>query len=238
MSVTSFKIWLQTHPDPRYRQLFCWLKSIRSAGLPTPHWFNVGLFHLVQSVLITFHALMRIVIYTPAFKGRTKQCGQQLYLYGGLPFVSGPLALTIGRQCRISGKTTFSGRVQSKETMLHIGDNVDIGWQSTIAVGKKIIIEDNVRIASGAFIFGYSGHSLDATQRALGMADDDANVGDITIKRDAWIGTNVTVCPNVTIGQGCIVGTGSVVTHDLPDFTVAVGNPAKIVRYIKEQDYA
>ncbi|EGU44459.1 acetyltransferase [Vibrio ichthyoenteri ATCC 700023] len=238
MSVSSLKIWLQTHPDPRYRKLFQWLKTARAADLPTPRWWNVSLFHTVQTLSQIVHTVMRVLIHTPAFKGRTRRCGKQLYLYGGIPFVSGPIEITIGNQCRISGHTTFSGRSQTKQPALIVGNNVDIGWQSTIAVGKKVVIEDNVRIASGAFIFGYSGHALDAQLRAQGAADDDANVGDVTIKRDAWIGTNVTICPNVTVGEGTIVGTGSVVTHDLPDFVVAVGNPAKVVRYLKEQNYA
>lgn len=238
MSVASLKIWLQTHPNPRYQRLFEWLKQARATGVPTPRLFNVAMFHLVQFFSLVSQTILRLFVYTPAFKGRTTQCGKQLYLYGGIPFVSGPLTLRIGHQCRISGHTTFSGRVQSGQPELLIGNNVDVGWQSTIAVGKTIVIEDNVRIASGAFIFGYSGHALDAQLRAQGSPDDDANVGDITIKRDAWIGTNVTICPNVTIGEGTIVGTGSVVTHDLPDFVVAVGNPARVVRHLKEQDYA
>ncbi|KII79400.1 acyltransferase [Vibrio renipiscarius] len=238
MSVTSLKIWLQTHPDPRCQKLFQLLKSARSAGLPTPRFINVILLHLVQSISMVLNTALRVFIYTPAFKGRAAQCGRQLYLYGGLPFTSGPLTIEIGNQCRISGRTTLSGRVQSASPTLIVGDNVDIGWQTTIAVSGKVVIEDNVRIASGAFIFGYSGHSRDAEQRALGAPDEEENTGDIIIKRDAWIGTNVTICPNVTIGEGCIVGTGSVVTQNLADFTVAVGNPARVVRHLKEQHYA
>ncbi|MDA0147612.1 DapH/DapD/GlmU-related protein [Vibrio sp. LaRot3] len=238
MSATQFKIWLQTHPNPRFRSLFTLLKRVRSAGLPTPQWLNKLMYSIYQIVSMFWQTFLRVAFFTPTFKGRLAQFGSGLYLYGGIPLVTGPLSIKLGDHCRVSGQTTFSGRVQTEQPRLIIGNNVDIGWQNTIAVGSQVIIEDNVRIASGAFIFGYSGHSLDAQLRAEGMPDEESNIGDILIKRDAWLGTNVTVRPNVTIGQGTIVAAGSVVTRDLPDFVVAAGNPAKVVRQLKEQTHA
>lgn len=238
MSATQFKIWLQTHPNPRFRSLFTLLKRARSAGLPTPQWLNKLMYSVYQIVSMLWQTFLRVVFFTPIFKGRLAQFGRGLYLYGGVPLITGPLSIKLGDHCRVSGQATFSGRVQTKQPRLIIGNNVDIGWQNTIAVGSQVIIEDNVRIASGAFIFGYSGHSLDSQLRAEGMPDEESNIGDILIKRDAWLGTNVTVRPNVTIGQGTIVAAGSVVTRDLPDFVVAAGNPAKVVRQLKEQTHA
>ncbi|MBA5763546.1 acyltransferase [Vibrio sp. 404] len=235
MSVATLKIWLQNHPNPRYRSLFHWLKRTRAQGIPTPRWFNVGLGYLYQSSTTLWQTLLRLLIHTPVFKGRLMQCGKRLYLYGGVPYIAGPLTIVVGDDCRISGQTTFTGRTQSASPCLEIGNNVDVGWQSTFAIGQRIVLQDNVRIAGRAFLFGYSGHSLDAEQRAIGAPDDDSDVGDIIIKRNAWLGTNVTVCPNVTIGEGTVVGSGSVVTRDLPDFVVAVGNPARVVRNLKEQ---
>ncbi|WP_194435653.1 acyltransferase [Vibrio fluminensis] len=238
MSVATFKIWLQNHPNPRFRHLFLWLKRIRAQGLPTPQVYNVAIRYLHSAIAGVWHTSLRLLIQTPAFKGRLNQCGKNLYLFGGVPYVSGPLSISVGDNCRISGHTTFSGRSQTENPSLEIGNNVDVGWQNTIAVGKRIVLEDNVRLAGGVFLFGYSGHATDAKARATGAPDDDVDVGDIIIKRDAWLGTNVTVCPNVTIGQGTIVGTGSVVTHDLPDFVVAVGNPARVVHHLKESHHA
>jgi acetyltransferase-like isoleucine patch superfamily enzyme len=57
--------------------------------------------------------------------------------------------------------------------------------------------------------------------------------GPIVIKDDAWLGTGVIVMPNITIGVGAVVGAGSVVTKDVPDFTVVAGNPAQIIRRIE-----
>ncbi|RYO81392.1 hypothetical protein DL766_001797 [Monosporascus sp. MC13-8B] len=54
----------------------------------------------------------------------------------------------------------------------------------------------------------------------------------VTIGDDCWIGGNVTIMPGVTIGKGCTVGAGSVVTKDIPDFSVAVGSPARVVKKV------
>ncbi|KAF7857198.1 hypothetical protein EAF04_009439 [Stromatinia cepivora] len=58
----------------------------------------------------------------------------------------------------------------------------------------------------------------------------------ITIGEDCWFGGSVTVCPGVTIGRGCTIGAGSVVTKDIPDFHVVAGNPARIIRKIEPKE--
>lgn len=58
----------------------------------------------------------------------------------------------------------------------------------------------------------------------------------IVIGDDYWFGANVVVCPGVTIGNGCVIGAGSVVTKDIPNRTFAAGVPAKVIREITEED--
>ncbi len=236
-SIHQFKHWLKFHPNSRIRNVFFILKNIRSAELPTPKVFNRALYQVHKLIVNIIGGVTRFCYWTPAFKGRVAQCGKRLYLYGGLPFVSGPLQISIGDDCRVSGHTTFSGCTQPLEGLEHpllsIGNNVDIGWQSTIAVGKRVIISDNVRIAGGAFLFGYSGHPLDAKRRAQGEGDDPQQIGDIILEQDIWLGTNVTVKGGVIIGEGAVVAAGSVVTKSIPAFAIAAGNPARVVGQIK-----
>ncbi|TCN91368.1 acyltransferase [Vibrio crassostreae] len=236
-SIHQFKHWLKFHPNSRIRNVFFILKNIRSAELPTPKVFNRALYQVHKLIVNIIGGVTRFCYWTPAFKGRVAQCGKRLYLYGGLPFVSGPLQISIGDDCRVSGHTTFSGCTQPLEGLEHpllsIGNNVDIGWQSTIAVGKRVIISDNVRIAGGAFLFGYSGHPLDAKRRAQGEGDDPQQIGDIILEQDVWLGTNVAVKGGVTIGEGAVVAAGSVVTKSIPAFAIAAGNPARVVGQIK-----
>ena len=56
--------------------------------------------------------------------------------------------------------------------------------------------------------------------------------GRVTIKKNAWIGMNVTICPGVTIGEYAVVGAGAVVTKDVPDYGVAVRTPAKVIKML------
>ena len=88
----------------------------------------------------------------------------------------------------------------------------------------KVIIGSNVFFAPGVQIYTAS-HPLEATlRRKL------ENALPITIGNDCWIGGNAIICPGITIGKGCVIGAGSVVTKDIPDNSLAVGNPAKVIR--------
>jgi len=60
--------------------------------------------------------------------------------------------------------------------------------------------------------------------------------GSIEIGDDVWIGTGVIVLTNIKIGQGAVIGAGSIVTRDVPEYAVVAGNPAKIIKYRTNQD--
>ena len=59
----------------------------------------------------------------------------------------------------------------------------------------------------------------------------------ITIKDNCWLASNVVVCGGVTIGEGCVIGAGSVVTRDIPPYSLAAGNPCRVIRKITEKDH-
>lgn len=176
-------------------------------------------------------AAMRVLWWTPLFKARLAGPAPGLLLEDGMPLVMGPLVLRLGRDCRVSGRTTFTGR-SAGDTVpeLVVGSNVDIGWQTTIAVGRRVVLGDNVRIAGRAFLAGYPGHPLAPADRAAGLPDSEDQVGDIVLEDDVWLATGATVLAGVTIGRGTVVGAGSVVTHDLPPGVLAAGVPARVLR--------
>ena len=59
----------------------------------------------------------------------------------------------------------------------------------------------------------------------------------ITIKDNCWLASNVVVCGGVTIGEGCVIGAGSVVTRDIPPYSLAAGNPCRVIHKITEEDH-
>ncbi|CZF81138.1 Galactoside O-acetyltransferase [Grimontia celer] len=237
MNMQATRHWLKNSPSPIARGLFQVIKGALQASMPAPKLIVVPLYKLTKLVSAIWENLTRALWWTPVFKGRLQHVGRGLYLYGGMPFVSGPVSISMGDNCRVSGQSTFSGRTCSAEQPeLIIGSNIDIGWQTTIAVGSKVVIGDNVRIAGRAFIAGYPGHPLNAEDRAAGLPELDSQVGDVILERDVWLATGVSVMAGVTIGQGTIVAAGSVVTNSLPPFVVAGGVPAKVIRPLTDEE--
>jgi len=125
-----------------------------------------------------------------------------------------------------------------------IGNNVSVGTLSIIE--HHVTIEDNVRIHSQVFIPEYSyleegawiGPNVVFTNARYPVSPGvkDSLRGP-HIKRDAKIGANSTLLPGVVIGKNALIGAGTVVTTDVPDNAVVVGNPGKIINTIDKLPY-
>ncbi|WP_278336118.1 acyltransferase [Rhodohalobacter mucosus] len=116
---------------------------------------------------------------------------------------------------------------------VRIGDNCFFNHNTILNGGKHkaiLSIGDHVQTGPNVCIYAYNHKfdKMDITFDKQGYTDSDVTIGD-----DVWIGANTTVLPGVTIGKGCIVGAGSVVTKDLPAYSICVGNPAKPIKYRK-----
>ena len=90
-----------------------------------------------------------------------------------------------------------------------------------IEIGDDVMIGPNTVLRS-------SDHGFDSTQ--VPMNQQPHQPGIIRISEDVWLGANVTVVGNVSIGRGVVVGAGSVVTKDVPEFQIVAGVPAKLIR--------
>ncbi|KAJ5084492.1 hypothetical protein NUU61_009071 [Penicillium alfredii] len=115
-------------------------------------------------------------------------------------------------------------------TNIKVGSNVFINFNCTfldtctVTIGSRTLVGPNVSFFSGT-------HPLDPDLR---NGTNGPELGrPITIGEDCWIAGNVIILPGVTIGDGCTIGAGSVVTKDIPPCHVVAGNPAKILRKIE-----
>ena len=95
---------------------------------------------------------------------------------------------------------------------------------------SEIIIGDDVAIAMGCTLTTHT-HNIG---KALRRAPRKTLLGPIVIEYGCWIGANVTILPNVTIGHGTIIGAGSVVLKDCRPNSVYAGNPARLIKKIEE----
>lgn len=109
-----------------------------------------------------------------------------------------------------------------------IGNHTRIGLHNTI-IGP-VRIGSQVNLAQGVVVSGLNHNYQDATRP---ISEQGVSTSPITIKDDVWIGANAVIAAGVTIGKHCVIGAGSVVTKDVPDYSVAVGNPAKVIKFIK-----
>lgn len=116
-------------------------------------------------------------------------------------------------------------------THIEVGKNFFANYNCTMLDVGKIRIGDNVQIAPNVAIYT-AGHPVHpATRNTLYEYGIDVTIGD-----NVWIGGNVVICPGVTIGDNAVIGAGSVVTKDVPAWTIAAGNPCKVIRKITEDD--
>lgn len=159
---------------------------------------------------------------------------------------SGKKYLRIGKDCIVHASFIF----ESKEGFVSIGEHSYIG-ASTFISRSSITVGSNVTIAWGCTIYDHDSHSLNHLDRRKDIDDElrdirngdnfilhkdwsNVNSAPITICDDAWIGMNCIILKGVTIGEGAIVGAGSVVTKDVPAWTVVAGNPARVVKKLSE----
>ncbi|TAD89633.1 MAG: acyltransferase [Alphaproteobacteria bacterium] len=229
---TALSLWLRRSPSRPATLLRTTVRHLRGWSMPSIPIIYTPLRLLCDGVDRVVISVLHALWWTPQFQTRLQRPAPQLRLIGrGRPLVLGPLSLSFGAGCRVSTATTLSGRAHgSVVPVLEVGRNVDIGWQTTIAVGQRVVLGDDVRLAGRCFLAGYPGHPLDPMARAAGAPCTDDQARDIVIERGAWLATGVTVLAGVTIGAGTVVGAGSVVTHDLPAGVIAAGVPARVVR--------
>lgn len=152
---------------------------------------------------------------------RAKLIGQIVAEFGEGSFLQGPIFFHYGCHTRI-GKRFFGNynlTVQD-DAAVTIGDDCNFGPNTTIVTPIHPMLPDE----------RFQMYNENGEVRHLCYAKP------VTIGNDCWFGANVLVCPGVTIGDGCVIGAGSVVTRDIPPRSFAAGVPCRVIRSITEAD--
>lgn len=114
---------------------------------------------------------------------------------------------------------------------IEVGENFFANYNCILLDINKITIGKNVMLAPSVIVTT-AGHPIHSEPRNLGWEYGKP----IKIGNSVWIGTNVVINPGVSIGNNVVIGSGSIVIQDIPDNVVCVGNPAKIIKRITEDD--
>lgn len=114
---------------------------------------------------------------------------------------------------------------------IEVGKNFFANYNCTLIDVARIKIGDNCMMAPNVSVYT-AGHPVHPVSR-----NSTYEYGkEVTIGDNVWLGGNTVVCPGVHIGSNVVIGAGSVVTKDIPDWCVAAGNPCKVIRKITDAD--
>lgn len=139
-------------------------------------------------------------------------------------------AFRIGKGARIGSHVHLTRQHHMVNGSLEVGKNVTLANQCDIDFSGTVSIADNATISAGVTIISHT-HSL----MAMADGNHDATAGSVHIGYGVWIGTKAIILPNVNIGKYAVVGAGAVVTHDVPEYAVVAGNPARKIKDVRDE---
>lgn len=143
--------------------------------------------------------------------------------------------LTTGKYCRLEAWSKDNKRVLVFGNNVQLNDNVHISAMQNVLIGNNVLMASHIYISDNSHgcyrdNFVVSSPDIPPLKRSYTCAD-------VIIEDNVWIGEHVVILPGVRIGYGAIIGANSVVTHDITAESIAVGQPAKIVkRYNRESN--
>jgi acetyltransferase-like isoleucine patch superfamily enzyme len=147
---------------------------------------------------------------------------------------------TVGEKSLIRAEMVY----EREGASIEIGNRTFIG-QGLFTIAERLVIGDDVMVSWNVTIADHNSHSLRFSERSKDVELnafqgiklwDSVKVAPVTIKNKVWIGFGCSLLKGVTIGEGAVVGANSVVTKDVPPWTIVAGNPAKVIREIPENE--
>ena len=229
--LSDLKLRIKRGEGPVYGFLRKVIVGTLRSNLPIPRFLQPLLrnfYELHFAIIVLFR---RAVIYfyrEPLFRSRCASVGRNLTLYTAMPYVESHGEIHLGDDVTLMGELTLiSGRLH-QSPVLQIGDRVTIGDSVVISFNQQVVIEEDVMIANHCRIADNDGHPREAHLRIAHAPLRPRDIRPVRIARRAWIGTGAQIFKGVTIGEGAIIGAYSVVISDIPEYSIAMGNPAEV----------
>lgn len=166
-----------------------------------------------------------------------KAFGQRSFLgldtvYLGEQYISVGDNLIFGNDSRLTAWDTYGAQHFTPEII--IGNNCNIGGQAHITAINRIVIGDNVLMGTKVLITDNAHGEFTAEQLDIAPFERPLySKGAVIIDDNVWIGEKASIMPGVHIGKGAIVAANSVVTHDVPPYSMVAGVPAKVIKQLK-----
>lgn len=181
----------------------------------------------MNELLTRFFSRFYRLIFFFAYRGKFKGLGFGSALFR--PFrVNGHADILIGRKTIFQrGIWLYCQGINSKHASLSIGDGCAFGYNNHITAVRRVVIGNNVLTANNVYIsdnlHGYEDITVPVMHQPIKFKRE-VSIGD-----GSWIGENVCVI-GAHIGKNCVIGANAVVSSDIPDYSVAVGIPAKVIK--------
>lgn len=199
--------------------------------------YNIGRMLRVFESLMHVLGSVRRILYSGYRSARFRHFGKDSIIDFGQAAIRGEKYISVGDNCYIAkgcqlfATDSYEGESWTPEII--IGDNCNIGTFSHITAIRGIYLGDNV----------LTGKSILITDNAHGASSREAllqapnrrpltSKGPVRIGDNVWIGDKASIMPGVSIGKGSIVAANSVVTHDVPEYCIVGGNPARILKQL------
>jgi acetyltransferase-like isoleucine patch superfamily enzyme len=208
-------------------------RRVLYAGIPVPRairpvirWlYGVGVLGVEGFVL-----LRKLIWIEPVLRSVCDKVGENLRAER-LPYIRGPGSMELGNHVNLSGRSCFYFmRGMPARPVIRLGDHVFLGNGCTLSAAAQITIGDHCLLSAAVRVHDNDGHPLDAEKRRRSAPIGPDDVAPVRIDENVWIGAEATILKGVHIGRDAVVGTGAVVTADVPAGAVVAGNPARVVR--------
>jgi len=148
---------------------------------------------------------------------------------------------------QIGASSMFACRVvfERPDASLTVGTRSFVGL-GLMSIAQRVEIGDDVMISWGSTIVDHNSHSISARQRGAdvvqwlkGQKDwTGIKIAPVRIENHAWLGFNVSILPGVVVGEGAVIGACSLLTGDVPAWTIAAGSPARVLRQLTADERA